>query len=139
MYLYDLSQNARRIYQRASVDRKRTLLTLVFEELSIDDGKVAYKLTKPVEALASMIKATNSSKVADSAGLPSATFEPLEKGLTVRKNRAFCPVHPRKLPCWDRIRTFEWVKCVQNPKTMLKQAKELLSLIRPEENPAAAA
>ena len=139
MHLYDLSQNARRVYQRANVDRKRTLLTLVFEELSIDDGKVAYKLTRPVWALASMIKATNSSKVADSAEFPYATFEPLKKGLTRQKNRAFCPVHPGKLACWERFRTFEWVKSVEAPNLLLKQAKELLAIIRPNGSPAAAA
>jgi len=139
MHLYDISQNARKIYQKASIDKKRMLLNFVFGELLIDDGKVVYKYTEPVETLASAVKATNSSKVADLAEFQFTTFEPSKNGLTKAKNRAFCPVHPDWLGAWDRFRTFEWVKSIESPKLILEQTKELLSLIKPKGNLAEAA
>jgi DNA invertase Pin-like site-specific DNA recombinase len=128
MYLYDIFQNGREIYQHVNAYKKRIFLSLAFDKLLIDDGKIVYKFTKPVESLASAVKATNSSKIADLAELQFTTFEPAKNGLNKAKNRAFCPVHPSWLACWDRFRTFDWEKCYDIAELLLREAKNLMSL-----------
>ncbi len=128
--LYDISQNAREIYRQADIEKKRMLLKLVFAKLLIDDGKVVYNFTEPVKTLASVVNATNGSKIADLAGLSSSKFEPQKNGLTKPKNGALRSVHPRWLACVERFRTLKWAESVENPELLLEQAKELLGLIK---------
>jgi len=136
MRLYDISQNAREIYRKADIDKKRTLLKLVFDELLIDDGKVVYKFTEPMETLVSAVKATNGSNVVDLAEFQFTTFEPSKNGLTKTKNRAFCPVHPSWLAAWGRFRTFSWENSDEIAELLLEQAKNLLGAIKHANVPA---
>lgn len=64
MSIYDLSQKAKEIYAKAKPDEKRQLMSLVFQSLSLNEGKLISQYTKPFEVLAEAVKATNSSKVA---------------------------------------------------------------------------
>jgi len=47
-------------------------------------------------------------------------------------------VYASVLAAWDRFRTFEWAGYIEVPDLMLKQAKELLGLIKVEAVPVEA-
>jgi len=129
MNLYEISQNALHIYQKADIDRKRELISLVFTKLMIDDGKIVYEFSKPFEALASAVKATNDSKVAELAGSRILTFEASKNGYIKPKNGDICSFHSTWLAFWDGFRSFRWAKHIDSLSFWLKQAKELNGLI----------
>ena len=68
--------NLLRIAYRAKRDEKRQLISLVFDNLQIDEGKLNFCYTKAFEILSGAVKATNSSKVSNLAKLPAKIFEP---------------------------------------------------------------
>jgi len=57
--IFDLSQKAKELYKKASVEAKRTLLSLVFSNLKLNEGKLSINYTLPFEILANSVKATN--------------------------------------------------------------------------------
>lgn len=57
--ILELSQKAKEIYQKAKIEQKRTLLSLIFSNLSLNEGKLKVSFTKPFEILVNSVKATN--------------------------------------------------------------------------------
>ncbi|MGB9726699.1 MAG: recombinase family protein [Minisyncoccia bacterium] len=90
--IYELSQKAKEIYQKATQEEKRQLMSLVFNNLLLNEGKLSFSYTKPFEILSEAIKITNSSKVLNLAKSPAKIFEPANLRTKSRKNRAFDPV-----------------------------------------------
>lgn len=81
--LYELSQQSEAIYLKASIEEKRELMRLVFEEMNINEGKVILKYTKPFETLRDTVAKTNSSKVIKKENFDRNIFE-LSKSVTVQ-------------------------------------------------------
>lgn len=73
--IYELSQRATAIFQKAGDDDKRKLIKLVFAELHLDEGILHYVYTKPFALLLKAVQATNSSKVVEKVQIPHKTFE----------------------------------------------------------------
>ncbi len=80
--IFDLSQKARKLYQKATLEEKRKLISLVFESMLIENGVIKFTYTKPFEVLASAVLETNRSKAVNSIKSPITIFELLENGST---------------------------------------------------------
>lgn len=89
--IYDLSQQAPELYKKADLEEKQQLMRLVFEGLYLKGEKINYSYAKPFDMLAEAVKATNSSKVLNSAKNPDKIFELPNLRLKTNKNRAFDP------------------------------------------------
>ena len=74
--IYDVSQRSKEIYQKADIVRKRALLSLVFKNMWLDEGKLSYEFTEPFRLLSEAVKATNSSKEAEKTLAKADIFEP---------------------------------------------------------------
>ena len=125
--IYELSQRAGEIYQKANLEEKRQLMNLVFHELSLDEGKLSFTYSKPFEMLQEAVKTTNGSKVADLAKSSQKNFEPPKKPVNTSKNRALHPVSTALLPAWDDFRTLSWITSVACPDSLLKRVNDLLA------------
>ena len=69
---YDVSQRAERIYLGAKTnEKKRELLSLVFDRVTLDGGTVGYEYSPPFKA----VNATNRSKVAVNGEMPQMFLE----------------------------------------------------------------
>lgn len=77
--LYELSQKATEIYYKADVDQRRLLLRMVFQDLTMNEGLISYKLTKPFQILYDAIQITNSSKMMKTEENGARNFEPSKK------------------------------------------------------------
>ena len=80
MSILELSQKAKEIYQKATIEEKRTLLTLVFSNLYLNEGKLSVSYTPAFEILSNCVSATNK------------IFEPAKSDINKAKNRGFNPV-----------------------------------------------
>jgi len=61
--ILDISQRAKEIYQDATIDEKRQLFNLVFDNLLLDKEEITFKYTEAFNILNKAIIETNSSKV----------------------------------------------------------------------------
>jgi len=102
MNIYELSQKAPEIYQKATTEEKRQLLGLVFDTLSLREEKLSFVYSKPFEILAEAVKETNSSKVLDLAKSQPEIFE--QPFLT--QKQAFSPAFDTLLRVADDVRTY---------------------------------
>ncbi len=99
---YELSQKASTIYERATVDDKRKLISLVFDTLHLREGtNLEYAYTKPFQILSDAVKVTNSSKQEKIMEKRSDTFEPSEKTVISTKTPTFYSERPIMLPRED--------------------------------------
>lgn len=57
--IFELSQKAKEIYQKAQIEQKRMLLGLVFSNLRLNAGELSINYSKPFEILANSVIATN--------------------------------------------------------------------------------
>ncbi len=96
--ILELSQKAKEIYQKATIEEKRTLLDLIFSNLYLNEGKLTVFYTKPFEILANSVLATNK------------IFEP--QFLT--KKRAKSPEFAKLLARWDDFRSLRWIDSIKN-------------------------
>lgn len=87
--VYELSQAAPEIFQKADVEKRRTLLGLVFEKLEMVNGEVEYTFKEPFAALAKAAKETNSSKMPEMLTSSTAIFELVNGGSTKEQSEAF--------------------------------------------------
>src|SRR3989344_2659699 len=79
--LYELSQRANLIYEKAKQEDKRLLVNLVFSELHLKDGKLNATYSKAFRLLAELVEITNgllleSSKVEGNDKIVARIFEP---------------------------------------------------------------
>jgi len=77
--LYEISQRAEELFNKAERDDKRKLISLVFDSLTLDEGKLEYKLTAPFNLLSEVVNEVKSSKVKKQAVLTAKIFEPTKK------------------------------------------------------------
>ncbi len=101
MNFYDISQRAAEIFQRALLDQKRQLIRLVFEKLTLDEGKLEYIYTKPFQILHDAVAATNGSKVLKKVRRDDEIFEPEEKIASIIQIDDFERYRPILLPRED--------------------------------------
>ena len=90
--IYDLSQKAPEIYHRATIEEKRQLIKLIFDKITLNEGKLTFAYSKPFEILSQAIKFTNSSKVLNLAKSKPRIFELDKLSSNKAKNRALHPV-----------------------------------------------
>lgn len=76
MNIYDLSQKAPEVYQKASTEQKRQLIKLVFDNLLLVGDQLNYAYSKPFEVLSEAVKITNSSKAINLSESQLEKFEP---------------------------------------------------------------
>ncbi|MGH7245819.1 MAG: hypothetical protein ACREGI_02710, partial [Candidatus Levyibacteriota bacterium] len=77
--LYELSQRATFIYNKATHDNKRLLINLVFSELSLKNDNITATYSKAFRILSEFVKLTNSSKVEKKQRIVAKIFEPNKK------------------------------------------------------------
>jgi site-specific DNA recombinase len=77
---YEVSQQAKEIYLKKSPDKKRLLLAMIFQKLTVKNTVLEYEYTTAFKILAKLIQLTNeSSKVDENRENYNSTFEPEEK------------------------------------------------------------
>jgi len=99
--LYELSQKATEIYYKADVDQRRLLLRMVFQDLTMNEGLISYKLTKPFQILYDAIQITNSSKMMKTEENGVRIFEPSEKVDNTVQMGGISLLRPNWLPGLD--------------------------------------
>lgn len=98
---YELSQKAKQIYLKADQDQKRQLISLVFDKLTLNEGKLSYDYKKAFQIICDMAKAVESSKMEKVDKTSDKIFEPKEKIDTTSKTPHFIFAHPVLLPGVD--------------------------------------
>jgi len=73
--MYELSQRAPELYQKATVEEKRRLMKLVFGSLKLSKGIVQFTYTPAFQILADAIEASNSSEALQNSAQPITVFE----------------------------------------------------------------
>ncbi len=124
--LYELSQRSQELYLKALLEEKRQILSIVFDKLLLDEGKLVPHFSKPFEFLSDVIKETNGSKVPDFTKSPSEVFELARIGSNKRKNREPVPACSVWRRNWDDFRTMKWIDSINYPELMMKQVQQLL-------------
>ena len=98
---YELSQKAKQIYLKANQDQKRQLINLVFDKLTLNEGKLSYSYKKAFQIICDMAKIVESSKMEKADKTSNKIFEPIEKADTIVRNPHFAFAHPVLLPRRD--------------------------------------
>jgi exonuclease VII large subunit len=94
--IFELSQRAKEIYSDCkSTDKKRQLLSIAFENMTLNEGNLSVEYSPAFETLSKAIKATNGSKVAVRAKSGLRNFEPKSLGLSKRKTPALASACPQ--------------------------------------------
>lgn len=78
--IYELSQKAKKLYLKATLEEKRRLISLVFSKIKLDEGNLTYQYSELFAELSKAILATNSSKEPLADKSPSKIFEPRKFG-----------------------------------------------------------
>jgi hypothetical protein len=81
---YDLSQRSTEIYSKASIEQKRSLIKVVFDSLTVDNGVLEWNYSKPFKMLYDAVQTTNSSKLLKDKVNDVKIFEPEEKRLLLK-------------------------------------------------------
>ena len=106
--LYELSQRAKEIYLRAKechlLEEQRRLVNLVFTNMTLNEGVLAYEYSNAFKLIYNAVVETNSSKVANLAKNGARTFEPLKLPDNSTRKRSLRPSHPTWLHIVDNIR-----------------------------------
>ncbi len=89
--IFDLSQKAEIIYHKATPEKKRGLMQLVFESMTLTDGKLSVQYSAPFEVLSKAVRYTNSSEVVSLAEFRKKKSELAKKPFTTGKTAAFTP------------------------------------------------
>lgn len=78
--IFDLSQRAREIYLKArTIEDKRSLVSLVFGSLTLNEGILDAKVSKTFQVLAEAVELTNSSKTPHKERFAQNIFEPAKQ------------------------------------------------------------
>ena len=101
--IYELSQRAKQIYVKAkSEEDKRSLINLVFTNLTLNEGKLNLEYTKTFKLLAEAVKLTNRSKMIENKDLEENIFEPKERVDISTQSRHFSQNVQSGSPAWTR-------------------------------------
>jgi|GEM_PF-319005 len=107
--IYDISQQAKAIYLKAKdTDKKRQLLRLVFEKITIDEGKIYFAYSKAFKLLSEAVHATNSTKIKKLVVARIKNFEPKEKTDLIGQMDGYYAYRPTLLATWDDFRQTRW-------------------------------
>ena len=100
--IYDLAQRAKELYLKSQMERRRQLISLVFSNLIIDNGKLFYTYSKPFEILSKAVNATNkSTKMTKNDGLVKKIFEPSKNTENMAQRDFLYALRPVLLPGLD--------------------------------------
>ncbi len=124
--VYELSQKAREIYLSATLEEKRQLINLVFENLFLNEGRLTFSYSKPFKTLSEAVEITNSSKVLDLVKSSDKIFEPASFRKSKTKSRAIDPTFATMLAGWDDFRTLKWLDSINHPELIMEKAQQLL-------------
>lgn len=105
--VYQLSQNARQLYEQADFEKKRRLLKLVFDELLLDKDRVIHKYSHSFQVLSQAAMQSNRSKMRKSKKSDFKILEPLILRQDKRKTGGFTPAYPDWLG--DRDSDPDWL------------------------------
>jgi len=93
--IFELSQKAKDIFSSCkNPEKKRTLLSLIFENMTLNEGNLATQYTPAFETLSKAINATNGSKVALKAKSGLKNLEHQLKPINKRKTPALASACP---------------------------------------------
>jgi len=92
--IYQLSQNAKQLYEQADLEKKRRLLKLVFDELLMDKKRVIHKYSHSFQVLSQATMQANRSKMLKSKETDFKILEPLILHQDKRKTGGFTPAYP---------------------------------------------
>jgi site-specific DNA recombinase len=126
--IYELSQKARGIYGNATLEEKRQLINLVFENLFLDEGRLTFSYSKPFKTLSEAVEITNSSKVLDLVKSSDKIFEPASFRKSKTKSRAIDPTFAGMLAGWDDFRTLKWLDSIEHPELIMEKVQQLLNI-----------
>lgn len=87
--LYELSQRASEIFQKAEIPQQVTLLSLVVTNLKLKGGVLTYEYTEPFKVLLDAIDKTNSSINSNFPKNDTRTIEPSISGIDKTKSTTF--------------------------------------------------
>jgi site-specific DNA recombinase len=90
--IYELSQDAKNIYDGSDPEDKRALIKTVFKDLKLSDGNFSAEYTDAFELLANAVRQTNSSKEIKKLKIDFKTLEPSYLGFTKEKTGTLEPV-----------------------------------------------
>jgi len=99
--LYELSQNAVAIYNKAEQDQKRALIHLVFERLTLNEKKLTVKYTRAFQILHDAVVATNGTKIENVDEKTDKIFVPLKKPVVTQQTGNSRTLRPIWLPRQD--------------------------------------
>jgi len=86
--LFDLAQKAAEIYKNAKdSESKREMISLVFTDLKLDEGKLNFSYSEEFKLLAELAKLFKSSKMAGLMKEPEKIFEFLKSGSGIEKTQ----------------------------------------------------
>jgi site-specific DNA recombinase len=91
---FEISQRGKQIYSKGVPEKKRILLGLVFENITLEKGVLTYDYTKPFKILSEAIHRTNSSKLLVQTAKVKNFFDPTEKVDTSIQTGAFEALRP---------------------------------------------
>jgi site-specific DNA recombinase len=77
--LYELSQRATMIYEKANKEDKRLLINLIFSQLTLKNDMIIANHSKAFKLLSELVVATNSSKVKENGRIVARILEPVKK------------------------------------------------------------
>ncbi len=126
--IYELSQRAREIYLSSTLEEKRQLINLVFENLFLNEGRLTFSYSESFKTLSEAIEITNSSKVLDLAKSSDKIFEPASFRKSKTKSRAIDPTFAQMLAGWDDFRTLKWLDSIEHPEVVMEKARQLLHI-----------
>ncbi len=127
--IFELSQAASKIFQEADIDKQRTLIGLVFEELKMVDGKISYTFREPFRVLERAANETNSSKLPENAFSDSEILELNKSPYYSTSNDVEGIELKPKLACWSFFRTSNLLNVIQQPDYFAKETQELLASV----------
>lgn len=106
--IYELSQRAKAIYLKGSIEQRRRLINLMFRDLKLKDGVLKFEYTKTFELLAQAVGATNDSKINKNGKTQGKIFEHAKHPINKGRTRSFDQVRPMWLPLLKQFRTVDW-------------------------------
>ena len=87
--VFDLSQEGKNVYLRSGNEKRRTLVGMVFEPLTLHEGNIRFELKEEFALLLRVASGINGSKVEENEEMENMNFELQESGLQSAKDGSF--------------------------------------------------
>ena len=118
--ILDLARRAREIYEKRTPEQRRTLLQLIFSNLTLKDKNTSYALKEPLETLSKRVQERLDAQ---------KNFEP-RKGLRTKPILTTGSKNDSLLEWRDAFRTFDWISIYPNPQFHIETMGRLMTLAR---------